>query len=290
MGSINAENPHPLGASVCRMPPRVVMTRYWDTYASQDLARLPRQHLVAVLPVAAVEQHGPHLPLSTDRIILDGLIAATADLLPESLPALFLPVQAVGKSDAHIRFPGTLALSAGTLLQLLVEIGTSVAAAGVRKLILLNSHGGNTPVLDLAARELRIANDIVAVSANWYAFGLPDGLFTDRERRHGLHAGALETSLMLALAPELVRMQRARDFESLTERLDRNFNHLGTGPGAALGWQAQDLNPAGAVGDATAASAEIGRAVLEHGAQVLARVIDDVHRFPVGLLHNPTEM
>jgi creatinine amidohydrolase len=205
------------------------MNRHWDAYGTHDLARLPRQHLVAVLPVAAIEQHGPHLPLSTDRIILEGLIAATIERLPDSLPALFLPIQAVGKSDAHIRFPGTLTLSAGTLLQLLVEIGSSVAVAGVRKLILLNSHGGNSPVLDLAARELRIAHDIVAVSANWYAFGLPDGILSERERRHGLHGGALETSLMLALRPDLVRMERARDFESLTERLDRNFHHLGRG-------------------------------------------------------------
>jgi creatinine amidohydrolase len=266
------------------------MNRHWDAYGTHDLARLPRQHLVAVLPVAAIEQHGPHLPLSTDRIILEGLIAATIERLPDSLPALFLPIQAVGKSDAHIRFPGTLTLSAGTLLQLLVEIGSSVAVAGVRKLILLNSHGGNSPVLDLAARELRIAHDIVAVSANWYAFGLPDGILSERERRHGLHGGALETSLMLALRPDLVRMERARDFESLTERLDRNFHHLGAARGAALGWQVQDLNPAGAVGDATAASAETGRAILEHGADILAKLIDDVYRFPVSLLHNPTEM
>jgi creatinine amidohydrolase len=266
------------------------MNRHWDAYSTHDLARLPRQHLVAVLPVAAIEQHGPHLPLSTDRVILEGLIAATIERLSDSLPALFLPIQAVGKSDAHIRFPGTLTLSAGTLLQLLVEIGSSVAVAGVRKLILLNSHGGNSPVLDLAARELRIAHDIVAVSANWYAFGLPDGLLSERERRHGLHGGALETSLMLALRPDLVRMERARDFDSLTERLDRNFHHLGAARGAGLGWQAQDLNPAGAVGDATAASAEAGRAILEHGADILAKLVDDVYRFPVGLLHNPTEM
>jgi creatinine amidohydrolase len=266
------------------------MNRYWDDHGTHDLARLPRQHLVAVLPVAAIEQHGPHLPLSTDRTILEGLIAATIERLPDSLPALFLPVQAVGKSDAHIRFPGTLTLSAGTLLQLLVEIGGSVAVAGVRKLILLNSHGGNSPVLDLAVRELRIAHDIVAVSANWYAFGLPDGLLSEHERRHGLHGGALETSVMLALRPDLVRMERARDFDSLTERLDRNFNQLGTAPGVALGWQAQDLNPAGAVGNARAASAETGRAILEHGADRLAKLIDDVYRLPVSLLHNPTEM
>ena len=266
------------------------MNRYWDDYGTHDLARLPRQHLVAVLPVASTEQHGPHLPLSTDRTILEGLIAATIERLPDSLPALFLPVQAIGKSDAHIRFPGTLALSSGTLLQLLVEIGGSVAMAGVRKLIVLNSNGGNGAVLDLAVRELRIAHDIVAVSANWYGFGVPDGVLSEHEQRHGLHGGALETSLMLALRPELVRMERARAFDSLTERLDRNFNQLGVAPGVSLGWQAQDLNPAGAVGDATAASAEKGRAILAHGADVLARLIDDVYRFPVSLLHNPTEM
>jgi creatinine amidohydrolase len=266
------------------------MKRFWADYTTHDFARLPRQSLVAVLPVAAIEQHGPHLPLSTDLSIIEGLVAATLPLLPDDLPAVFLPVQAVAKSDEHIRFPGTLTVSAGTLIQLLVEVGGSVAAAGIRKLVLLNSHGGNMAVLDIAARELRIAHDMVAVAANWFALGLPDGVLSEEERRHGLHAGEMETAIMLALRPELVAMERARDFDSLTHRLARNFHHLGTGPGARLGWQAQDLNPAGAVGNAAAATAETGQRILEHAARAVADLLADVHRLPVSLLHHPTEI
>jgi creatinine amidohydrolase len=266
------------------------MKRFWADYTTHDFARLPRQSLVAVLPIAAIEQHGPHLPLSTDLSIVEGLIAATLPLLPDDLPAVFLPVQAVGKSDEHIRFPGTLTVSAGTLIQFLVEVGGSVAAAGIRKLVLLNSHGGNMAVLDIAARELRIAHDMVVVAANWFALGLPDGVLSEEERRHGLHAGEMETAIMLALRPELVAMERARDFDSLTHRLERNFHHLGTGPGARLGWQAQDLNPAGAVGNAAAATAETGRRILEHAARAVADLLADVHRLPVSLLHHPTEI
>jgi creatinine amidohydrolase len=266
------------------------MKRYWADYTAYDFARLPRQHVVAVLPVAAIEQHGPHLPLATDRAILDGLVAATIERLPADLPAVFLPTQSVGKSDEHIRFPGTLTLSAGTLLQLLAEIGGSVAAAGIRRFVMLNSHGGNMAVLDLAARELRIAHDMVAVAANWFALGLPDEVIGPNERLHGLHAGEMETAVMLALRPDLVAMERARDFDSLTERLERNFHHLGTGPGARIGWQAQDLNPAGAVGNAAAATAETGQRIVDHAARAIAQLLEDVHRFPVSLLHNPTEV
>lgn len=265
------------------------MKRFWADYTAYDFARAPRAAMVAVLPVAAIEQHGPHLPLSVDRDILDGLIAATLPLLPDDLPAVFLPTQAIGKSDEHARFPGTLAIDAPSLIQAWSAIGASVAAAGVKKLVILNSHGGQMSVIDIVARELRIRHDMVTVAANWFALGLPDGVISDHERRHGIHAGEMETAMMLALHPEKVAMERARHFESLTERLARNFAHLGIAPGARLGWQAQDLNPAGAVGDAAAATAATGQAIIDHVAAALATLLADVHRFPVSLLHNPTE-
>jgi len=264
--------------------------RFWADYATCDLARMERASLVAVLPVAAIEQHGPHLPLSTDRDILDGLIAATVPKLPDDLPALFLPTQSVGKSDEHARFPGTLTLGAATLIAAWTEIGASVAAAGVRKLVILNSHGGQVAIVDVVARSLRIAHDMVVVGANWAALGLPEGLVSEHERRHGIHAGEMETAMMLALHPDKVAMERARTFESLSERLERNFSHIGIAPGARLGWQAQDLNPAGAVGDAAAATAEAGRAIIDHVSDAIVALLADVHRFPVSLLLNPTEL
>lgn len=266
------------------------MKRYWADYSSHEFARMARGNMVAVLPVAAIEQHGPHLPLSVDRDILEGLIAAVAARLPETLPVVFLPTQAVGKSNEHARYAGTLSLSAATLTAAWCEIGASVAAAGIRKLVLLNSHGGQISVMEIVARELRIRHDMVVVAANWFGLGLPEGLIPDAEERHGLHAGEIETAMMLALHPQKVAMERARNFESLTERLERNFSRLGRGPGARLAWQAQDLNPAGAVGNAAAATAETGRAIIDHVASALVGLFQDVARLPVSLLHNPTEI
>ncbi len=266
------------------------MKRYWADYGTFEFARMGRTNMVAVLPVAAIEQHGPHLPLSVDRDILEGLIAATVPRLPESLPVVFLPIQDIGKSNEHARYPGTLSLSAETLIRVWCEIGASVAAAGIKRLVLLNSHGGQMSILDIVARELRIRHDMVAVAANWFALGLPEGVIDAHERQHGIHAGEMETAMMLALHPDKVAMERARNFDSLTERLERNFNHLGIGPGARLGWQAQDLNSAGAVGDASRATAETGRLIIDHVAGVLVDLLADVHRLPVSLLHHPTEV
>lgn len=266
------------------------MKRFWADYTSYDFARMGRTNMVAVLPVAAIEQHGPHLPLSVDRDILRGLIDACLPKLPDDLPVVFLPMQEVGKSDEHARYAGTLSLSAETLIRAWSEIGSCVAAAGVKRLIILNSHGGQVPVIDIVARELRIRHDMVAVAANWFGLGLPEGVISEHERTHGIHAGEMETAMMLALHPEKVVMERAREFESLTERLARNFEHLRLSPGARLGWQTQDLNPAGAVGNATAATAETGRAIIEHVSNELVALYSDVHRFPLQLLHNPTEV
>lgn len=262
------------------------MKRFWADYAAQDFARLDRADLIAVLPVGAIEQHGPHLPLSVDCAILDGLIGATIPRLPGDLPVLFLPTQAVGKSDEHARYPGTLTLTAETLIRVWTEIGGCVAAAGVRKLILLNSHGGQIAPMDIVARELRIRHHMLVVAANWFALGLPDGVLSAHEIKHGIHAGEMETSMMLAIAPERVEMGRARNFAPLTERLEREFRHLGLGPGARLAWQAQDLHPAGACGNAAAATADKGRAILDHAANQLVTLFHEVHRTPLAWLDN----
>jgi creatinine amidohydrolase len=266
------------------------MKRFWADYTSYDLARMGRTNMVAVLPVAAIEQHGPHLPLSVDRDILEGLIATTLPKLADDLPVVFLPTQAIGKSDEHARYPGTLTIDAETLIHAWRQIGAAVAAAGVKRLVILNGHGGQMSVVDIVARDLRIRHDMITVGANWFALGLPEGVISEDERRHGIHAGEMETAMMLALHPEKVVMERARDFESLTDRLERNFSRLGIGPGARIGWQAQDLNPAGAVGNAAAATAETGRAIIDHVATALAELFADVHRYPISLLHNPTEL
>lgn len=263
--------------------------RYWADYTSLDFAALDRGNLVAVLPVGAIEQHGPHLPLSVDREILDGIIAAALPLIPADCPAIFLPTCAVGKSNEHSRYPGTLTFSAATLMAMWTELGDCVAAAGVRKLVLLNSHGGQIAPMDIVARDLRVKHGMLTVAANWFAMGQPEGLLTADEARHGVHAGDMETSIMLALRGDLVMMDRAADFRPLNARLAATNRHLGLGPAGKLGWQAQDLHPAGAMGNAAAATADKGHAFVDHAARELAVLLAEVAALPLSMLDNPAD-
>ena len=261
-----------------------MMHRFWADFTARDFAALERENLIAVLPIGATEQHGPHLPLSVDRAILDGIMAAAVPQIPESLPALFLPTMPVGKSNEHNAWPGTLTVSAQTLISLLMEIGDSVAAAGVRKLVILNSHGGQIAPMDIAARDLRVKHRMLTLAANWFAHGVPDGLFPEYERRFGIHAGDMETSVMLALHGELVQMEHARDFRPAIADIDQAYCHVGLSPAGKLGWMAQDLNAAGACGNAATATAEKGRAVIEHAARQLVSLLEEVHRMPLSIL------
>lgn len=258
--------------------------RFWAQYTARDFAALDRGNLIAVLPVGAIEQHGPHLPLAVDQAILDGIIAATLPLIPADCPALFLPTLPVGKSDEHSAWPGTLTLSAATLMAMWSDIGACVAAAGVRKLVILNSHGGQIAPMDIVARDLRIRLKMLTVTANWFAMGTPDGLLTPEEERFGIHAGDLETSVMLALHPGLVQMQHARNFHPVIADIARDNRHLGLSPAGKLAWQAQDLNPAGACGDATRATAAKGRAFIDHAAAQIVTLLQEVQRLPLSFL------
>jgi creatinine amidohydrolase len=266
-------------------------TRFWSDLTTRDFARRQASgqalRTVAVLPVAATEQHGPHLPLNVDATLADGIIAASLAHLPESLDVLFLPTQAVGKSNEHLRFPGTLTLSAETLIRLWTEIGESVARAGVRKLVLFNAHGGQVSVMDIVARDLRTRCDLLVYAVNWYDLPLGDdvnGLFPPEEHRFGIHAGEIETSMMLALQPAQVDMSQARDFRSTSQDRAQAFEILGNGRSAKLGWQMQDYHPQGAAGNAARATAAKGQAVVQAAGHQLARLLQEVDRLPLSTL------
>ena len=258
--------------------------RFWAHYTARDFAALDRSSLIAVLPVGAIEQHGPHLPLSVDQAILDGIIAATVPLIPDDCPALFLPTLPVGKSNEHSEWPGTLTLSAQTLMAMWTEIGDSVAAAGVRKLVLLNSHGGQIAPMDIVARDLRVKHKLLTVSASWFAMGTPQGLLTPEEERFGIHGGDLETSVMLALHPDHVQMDHARNFHPAIADIMRDNRHLGLTNAGKLGWQAQDMNSAGVCGDATRATPAKGRAFIDHAARQIVNLLEEVQRMPLSFL------
>jgi creatinine amidohydrolase len=266
-------------------------SRFWADLTTRDFAQLQSSgavaETVAVLPVAAIEQHGPHLPLSVDATLVDGVVAASLPHLPAELPVLFLPTQAVGKSNEHIRFPGTLTLSAETAIRLWTEIGESVARAGVRKLVLFNSHGGQVSIMDIVARDLRSRCELLVFSTSWYSLPLGDEVdarFTAEEHRFGIHAGDIETSMMLALRPERVDMGQARDFRSSSQDRAATFAILGNGTSAKLGWQMQDYHPMGAAGNAAAATAEKGRVVVDAAGRQLARLLQEVAQVPLSTL------
>jgi creatinine amidohydrolase len=262
---------------------------WWQDLATTDFRTLDPERAVALLPVAAIEQHGPHLPVAVDALINEGIVRRTLELLPEGTPVLVLPMTAVGKSDEHLAYAGTLTLRAETLGRVWLELGRSVRRAGVRKLVFLNSHGGQPQVMQIVARELRVVHDMLAVACSWFAMGLPEGLFDAQEIRHGIHGGAIETSMMLALRPDLVRMDAARAFVPSSVEAEREFPRLVSLGFAGFGWQTQDLHPAGACGDATRASAEAGRRCLEHAAAALAELLLEVVHFPLARLRPPPE-
>ncbi|MGE0316157.1 MAG: creatininase family protein [Lautropia sp.] len=254
-------------------------SRFWADLTTRDVQHVDRTRAIAVLPVAAIEQHGPHLPLDVDAALADAFVRRTAVLLPDDSPVLFLPTQAIGTSQEHARFAGTLSLPATTLIAHWLAIGASVAAAGIRKLVIFNTHGGNVSTMDIVGRELRLRHDMVVFSTSWFTLGLPPGIGDAHELRFGVHGGELETSLMLAIAPQRVDMQAAARFESSRERHARDFPLLGGGTAARLSWMSQDLNPQGATGNAAAATASKGEAILAHVAREFAALLAEVDRF-----------
>ncbi len=255
--------------------------------ASQDIAQV-----VAVLPVAATEQHGPHLPVSVDATLVDGVVNAALPHLPADLPVLFLPTQQIGKSNEHIRFPGTLTLSAQTIISLWMDIGHSVARSGIKKLVLLNSHGGQASIMDIVARDLRTEHDLIVYSANWYNLPLGDavmGLFPAHEHRFGIHAGDIETSMMLALREKYVDMAQAQNFHSTSQDRAAQYPVLGNGSSAKLGWQMQDYNAMGAAGNAAAATAAKGQALIHAAGLQLANLLKEVSELPLSTLTSNPE-
>jgi creatinine amidohydrolase len=276
-----------------------INSRFWADWTTRDFAQ--RQSLgtigqtIAVLPVAATEQHGPHLPLSVDTALVDGVVAAALPHIAPEVSALFLPTQAVGLSPEHAAFGGTITLKAETLIRLWTDIGESVAATGVRKLVMLNSHGGQANVMDIVARDLRARLGMLVFSVNWY--GLPlrtaqgndvNDLFDAHEHRFGIHAGDIETSMMLALAPQHVEMAQAQNFASASAQRAQRFDILGNGKSAKLGWQMQDYNPAGAVGNAAAATAEKGHALLDAAGRALAQLLGEVSQVDAPVHKGPS--
>ena len=256
-----------------------VPPRDWTDIHWPDIGRAGPARWIAVLPLAATEQHGPHLPVGTDVMIAQAHLARVRELLPGNIPATFLPIQPVGISTEHIGYPGTLTLPTDVALKTWTALGMSVARAGIKKLVMVTSHGGNSAAMTLVAQDLRARCGLLAVTTGWYRFGAPEGLFSAEELRHGIHGGAVETSIMLARYPQHVRSDGIADFRSAGIAMEKDYRWLSASRPAPFAWQVQDLHASGAVGNATQASAEKGQRMLDHSAGAFCELLADVDKF-----------
>lgn len=258
--------------------------RDWTDIHWPDLAGGGCERWIAVLPLAATEQHGPHLPLGTDVMIAQAYLARVRELVPDTIPATFLPIQPIGVSTEHIDFPGTLTLPSEVALKTWFALGEGVARAGLKKLIMVTSHGGNSAAMSLVAQDLRALHGLLVVTTSWSRLSAAEEIFSPQEVSHGIHGGASETSIMLARYSEHVRREAIADFRSSAVAMANDYRWLSTQRPAPYAWQAQDLNPSGAVGDATQASADKGERLIDHGARAFCELLADVGKFDPQIL------
>jgi creatinine amidohydrolase len=251
----------------------------WSEAGLTDVSRW-----IAVLPLAATEQHGPHLPLTTDVLIADAYLARVRELLPANVPAIFLPVEPVGISTEHIDYPGTQTLPTEIALKRWTGIGEDVARRGLKKLVIITSHGGNSAAMMLIAQDLRAHHKLLVVTTSWSRLSGADKLFPADEVRHGIHGGAVETSIMLARYPDQVRADAIADFPASSIALEKQYRWLSTQRPAPFAWQAQDLHPSGAIGNATLAVAAKGEQLIDQGGRAFCELLAEVDNFDVNRL------
>jgi len=262
-----------------------IPTFNWPDTAWPDFADDPAG-IIAVLPLAATEQHGPHLPLGTDIMIAQAYLARVQELVPETLPVTFLPIQTIGISTEHIDYPGTLTVPAEVAIKTWFALGESVARAGLKKLVMVTSHGGNSAAMSLVAQDLRAQRGMLVVTTSWSRLSGAEEIFSADEVAHGIHGGAAETSIMLARENEMVRHQAIADFRPVGARMARDHRWLSTRRPAPFAWQAQDLHPSGVAGDARQASAENGERLIDKGAWAFCELLAEVDQFDIKALSN----
>lgn len=236
----------------------------------KQVEALPKETTLLVLPTAAIEQHGHHLPLATDTLINNVLLGRALALIPNELPIYALPPVCYGKSNEHIGFPGTIAMSATTYMSVLHDIGVSIAAAGFKKLVLYNSHGGNTALNDVMARDLRAELGLRTFHMSAGAGVKAEGL-NEQEAKYGFHAGEWETAMLLRATPELVDTS-AYTVNYIAQLEDESLLSPENGP-VNFAWLTKDIAKSGVMGDPRAASAENGERWITAAAEKAAAAL-----------------
>jgi creatinine amidohydrolase len=254
----------------------------WVDFTSDELARGTTQSTVAILPLAAVEQHGPHLPLGVDLFLVESFLEASLKLTEAKDQIIVLPTLQLGLSPEHEDFVGTISLNAELAIGMCQKLAQAAAHAGVSKLLLFNSHGGNVGLMDIVGREIRRKTGLLVFHSSWYELAqheLMTELFGHHELRFGVHAGAVETSLMMAIRPDLVDVNQLEDHPSAAQFKSTHYPILGDGRSAKQSWMTKDYSPSGAVGNATLASADKGKKLIDHVGQRLLELTREIAQF-----------
>jgi creatinine amidohydrolase len=249
-----------------------------------ELSPDERSHWIAVLPLGAHEQHGPHLPFDTDTLIAQGIVSRLKVALPKTLPVTFLPTEPVGYSIEHMDVTGTQTLGYGEAIERWLGIAEMLSQQGIRKFVMLNAHGGNSPLLTVVATEARVRFDMLAVATSWTRFGLPAGIITPEEKAIDIHGGDIETSVMLALHPDAGGYVESRELPLQPIRLRRPLQTPARLRPARLRLENVRPQRPGRAGNAARATAEKGEALIGHAVAGLVELLADVDAFDVGVL------
>jgi creatinine amidohydrolase len=237
----------------------------------KQVEAIEKDKALLVLPTAAIEQHGHHLPLATDTLINNLLLGKALARLQPDAPVYALPPVCYGKSNEHLGFPGTLSVSASTFMAVLRDIGASVAASGFRRLVLYNTHGGNSSLVDVMARDLRAEFGLRTFCMFGSAGAKFDGL-SAQEKAYGFHAGEIETAYLLSGIPELVRTEEYTS-NYIAELTNPDLLLPENGP-ATFSWLTRDIAPSGVMGDPSPATKVNGDRWLEEAATKIAAALE----------------
>jgi creatinine amidohydrolase len=251
----------------------------WAEATTEDIAEkvdAANGRAIAVQPIGAIEQHGPHLPLITDALTAESIAVAAAERF-DGAATWVLPTLSYGRSGEHLGRAGTIAYSAATLTGICLDLGRSLQASGVSKLVFVNGHGGQPSLLDVVARDIRAQFGLEVFSVMPSRFGFPEGLTNPDPFE--IHGGFMETSLVMHLRPDLVHLERAFADGTETGKVYAAQKHLTLEGVVPTAWLIDDVSASGTVGDPTGASAETGAALAQRWSTMLAEAFDEIERF-----------